>query len=292
MSGWSTSDIPDQTGRRVVITGANSGLGAETAKALAAAGAEVVLAVRTTAKAEPVAAEIGPKASVRRLDLADLASVRDFAEGFDGADVLINNAGVMAVPLARTADGFEMQIGTNHLGHFALTALLLPKITDRVVTLSSEVHQIGNLDLDDLNWEKRKYGRWRAYGDSKLANLMFGKELAARLGSSGSTVQSLVAHPGYAATELQGRSGNWTDRFAKLANRLPIAQSAAGGALPTLYAATSPDASSGGFYGPTEFFGMHGAPGPSRYHKRADDTVKRERLWTLSESLTSTTFGV
>ncbi|MCK5757269.1 MAG: SDR family NAD(P)-dependent oxidoreductase, partial [Mycobacterium sp.] len=165
MSKWTTADIPDQTGRRFVVTGANSGLGAETAKALAKAGATVTLACRNVNKAQPVAAEIGPNATVAQLDLADLASVRTFADSCDGADVLINNAGVMAIPMRRTADGFEMQMGTNHLGHFALTALLLPKIADRVVTLSSSMHQIGRIDLDDLNWEARRYRRWRAYGD-------------------------------------------------------------------------------------------------------------------------------
>ncbi|MXP24141.1 SDR family NAD(P)-dependent oxidoreductase [Gordonia sp. HNM0687] len=291
MSKWTTADIPDQTGRRFVVTGANSGLGAETAKALANAGATVTMACRNLNKAQPVATEIGPNATVAQLDLADLASVRAFAENFDGADVLINNAGVMAVPMRRTADGFEMQMGTNHLGHFALTALLLPTITDRVVTLSSGMHQIGRIDLDDLNWEKRKYRRWRAYGDSKMANLMFGKELAERLAAAGSSATSMIAHPGYAATELQGRSETVEDVFMKFGNKI-FAQSAAGGALPTLYAATSPDAANGMFYGPTELFGSRGAPGVSGYRKRADDTAFRGELWALSEQLTKTEFAI
>ncbi|MFT4397377.1 oxidoreductase [Gordonia lacunae] len=292
MSGWTSSDVPDQTGRTFVVTGANSGLGYQTAKVLVRAGADVVLACRNTAKADAVASELGPKATVAKLDLADLESVRSFAAGVTGADVLINNAGLMAVPFRRTTDGFEMQIGTNHLGHFALTALLLPKITERVVTVSSTMHQIGNIQLDDLNWEQRRYRRWRAYGDSKMANLMFGKELAARLAAAGSSKKSLIAHPGYASTELQGRSENFSDFFAKLGNKLPIAQPAADGALPQLYAATVPDVESGTFYGPTEMFGMRGAPGRSGYKKAADDAGFRAALWEESERLTGEKFDV
>lgn len=290
--GWSTGDIPDQAGRRFVVTGANSGLGAETAKALARAGAQVTLACRNTAKADAVAGEIGSAATVAQLDLADLDSVRRFADGFSGADVLVNNAGVMAIPLRRTAQGFEMQMGTNHLGHFALTALVLDRIADRVVTLSSGMHQLGRIDLGDLNWEKRRYRRWQAYGDSKMANLMFGKELAARLTEAGSTTTSMIAHPGYAATELQGRTESVQDVFMRLMNKLPVVQSAASGALPTLYAATSPDATNGTFYGPTELFGMRGAPGVSGYHKRADDVAIRGGLWTASEKLSGIPFEV
>ncbi|WP_279102088.1 oxidoreductase [Gordonia bronchialis] len=292
MQDWSSSDIPDQTGRTVVVTGANSGLGAQTAKALIGAGAEVILACRNTTKADAVAADLGERATVAKLDLADLASVRAFADGFAGADVLINNAGLMAVPLRRTADGFEMQIGTNHLGHFALTGLLLPKITDRVVTLSSGMHAIGRIDLDDLNWEKRRYRRWRAYGDSKMANLMFGKELADRLTAAGSGVRSLIAHPGYAATELQGRTETLGDGLMKLGNKLPISQSAADGALPTLFAATVPDVVTGTFFGPKKLFGMQGPPAHSRYTKQADDEAFRDRLWSLSEELTGVSFGL
>lgn len=292
MSGWSTADIPDQTGRTVVVTGANSGLGAETAKALDAAGARVILACRNTAKADEVAAGLSDRAVVEELDLADLASVRAFADRVDGADVLVNNAGVMAVPLRRTADGFEMQMGTNHLGHFALTALMLPKVTDRVVTLSSGLHQIGRINLGDLNWANRKYRRWQAYGDSKMANLMFGKELADRLAAAGSPTLSLIAHPGYASTGLQGRSESIQDVFMKAGNALPIAQSAADGALPSLYAATSPDVVNGTFYGPTKFFGMQGAPGVSGYSKRAKDAAVRDGLWTTSETLTATSFDL
>ncbi|GAA1481288.1 oxidoreductase [Gordonia sinesedis] len=292
MSGWSTADIPDQSGRTAIVTGANSGLGAETARALDRAGATVILACRNTAKGEEVAAGLSDRARVVPLDLADLAAVRTFADGIEGADLLVNNAGVMALPLRRTADGFEMQIGTNHLGHFALTAHLLPKISDRVVTLSSGLHQIGRLNLGDLNWHDRRYRRWQAYGDSKMANLMFGKELADRLAAAGSSTRSLIAHPGYAATGLQGHTDSVLDTVMKVGNALPIAQSAQAGALPSLYAATSPDAVNGTFYGPTGFFGMQGAPGVSGYNKRADDRGIREGLWTTSEKLTGVTFDV
>ncbi len=291
MSPWTTADIPDQTGKTFVITGANSGLGEQTAKALAKAGAEVILACRNLEKAGRVATEIGPKATVAQLDLADLDSVRTFADGFDGADVLINNAGLMMVPLQRTADGFEMQMGTNHLGHFALTGLVLPKITERVVTLSSGAHQLSRLNVADLNWEDRRYRRVRAYGDSKMANLMFGKELAARLAAAGSPMASMISHPGYAATELMGRTETPIDFLMKLGNKTPFAQSAADGALPTLLAATSPDATSGTFYGPTKFGGWQGPPGISRYNKRADDQSVRDELWSASEKLTGVSFA-
>ncbi|MBO0855061.1 MAG: SDR family NAD(P)-dependent oxidoreductase, partial [Nocardia sp.] len=247
MSGWDTSDIPDQSGRTIIVTGANSGLGAATTRALVAAGAEVIMACRDEVKARAVADSIGgDRVQVRRLDLADLSSVREFAGGIDGADVLINNAGVMAVPRRRTADGFEMQFGTNHLGHFALTGLLLDKIADRVVTLSSLMHMIGRIDLADPNYQQRSYERWRAYGQSKLANLMFARELQRRLAAAGSAKLSLAAHPGYAATELQSHTESFMDTVMVLGNRL-VAQSAEMGALPSLYAATSPDARPGGF---------------------------------------------
>lgn len=167
MSKWTTANLPDQTGRTIVVTGANSGLGAATTRALAAAGAQVILACRDTGKAERVAASLPGETEVRELDLANLNSVRAFADSIERVDVLINNAGVMALPLRRTADGFEMQFGTNHLGHFALTNLLLDRITDRVVTVSSGAHRIGRIDLDDPNWERRRYDRWLAYGDRK-----------------------------------------------------------------------------------------------------------------------------
>ncbi|MEO9175442.1 MAG: SDR family NAD(P)-dependent oxidoreductase [Gaiellales bacterium] len=218
--------------RRIVITGASSGLGAETARVLAEAGAHVVLAVRDTARGARVAEQIDGSTEVRALDLADLASVRAFATGLGGElDVLINNAGIMAVPLGRTRDGFELQIGTNHLGHFALTALLLPQITDRVVTVSSGIAGLGRIDLDDLNWERRRYGAWRAYAQSKLANLLFSFELDRRLTASDSSVRALAAHPGLTATPLRRGPGLLSRHV--LAPRNLAAGDIARGALPT-----------------------------------------------------------
>ncbi|MEV6320936.1 oxidoreductase [Nocardia sp. NPDC051787] len=288
MARWDTSNIADQSGRTFIVTGANSGLGAETARALAAAGAEVVLACRNLAKGEQVAAELGDRARVRKLDLADLASVREFVEGIDQADVLINNAGVMALPEGRTVDGFEKQIGTNHLGHFALTGLLLDKVSDRIVTVSSGAHQMGTIDLDDLNWERRKYQRWPAYAQAKLANLMFARELQRRLTAAGSRKISVAAHPGYAATELQSHTESFQDKVMALGNRL-FAQSAAMGALPTLYAATA-DVEPGGFYGPTGFGGMRGYPGSSGSSKASRDEKLAGELWELSVKLTGITY--
>ncbi|MCW2581932.1 MAG: Oxidoreductase, partial [Klenkia sp.] len=227
---WTTADIPDQAGRTVVVTGANSGLGLATSRALAAAGARVVMAVRDTERGGAAARSITGDVEVRRLDLADLASVREFASAWSGdLDVLVNNAGIMMVPQGRTADGFELQFGTNHLGHFALTNLLLPHVTDRVVTVSSGLHRGGRIVLEDLNWENRPYSDTGAYGQSKLANLLFTYELQRRLGTAGKDVLAVAAHPGWASTGLQGDSPG-----SSLANRL-FAQPQAMGALPSLY---------------------------------------------------------
>ncbi|MEU4839284.1 oxidoreductase [Nocardia testacea] len=288
MSGWGVGDIPDQQGRTVIITGANSGLGAVAARALAGAGAQVILACRNVGKGQAVAEEIGERAQVRQLDLADLSSVREFAAGVESADVLINNAGVMAVPLRRTADGFEMQIGTNHLGHFALTGLLLGKIGERVVTLSSGAHVAGAIDLEDLNWERRPYKRWSAYGQSKLANLLFAFELQRRLTAAGSAKLSLAAHPGYAATELQSHTETVLDSVMNIGNKV-FAQSAEMGALPELFAATAP-VEPGAYYGPTGLGGMRGHPGRSGCSKRAKDQLTARSLWELSERLTDVKF--
>src|SRR5829696_4693417 len=224
-SQWTTQDLPRLDGRTVIVTGANSGIGLAAARALGRAGARVVLAVRDRSRGERAAASIEGTTEVRRLDLADLASVREFASGWEvDLDILINNAGVMAIPERRTADGFEMQIGTNHLGHFALTNLLLPHIGDRVVTVSSGAHRMGSIRLDDLNWERGGYQRWRAYGQSKLANLLFTSELQRRLTEAGSTVRATAAHPGYAATNLQFHSGRRVNEIvSRIGNRL-IAQ--------------------------------------------------------------------
>ncbi|MUL98087.1 SDR family NAD(P)-dependent oxidoreductase, partial [Mycolicibacterium sp. CBMA 334] len=209
MSGWTSADLPSFRGRSVIVTGANSGLGLVTARELAHVGAKVIVAVRNLDKGTAAAATMpGGIVEVRKLDLQNLASVHEFADTVESVDVLVNNAGIMAVPMGRTADGFESQIGTNHLGHFALTNLLLPKIAERVVTVSSLMHWIGQISLRDLNWKSRPYSAWLAYGQSKLANLMFTSELQRRLTASGSPVRALAAHPGYSATNLQGQSGN------------------------------------------------------------------------------------
>jgi NAD(P)-dependent dehydrogenase (short-subunit alcohol dehydrogenase family) len=294
-SRWTASDLPDLSGRTVVVTGASSGLGAVTARELAGAGAHVVLAVRDVAKGEGVAASFpaGSSHEVRALDLASLASVRAFAAGWTGSlDVLINNAGIMAVPQAKTEDGFEAQIGTNHLGHFALTNLMLSHVTDRVVTVSSGAHRLGKIDLEDLNWERRRYDRWRAYGQTKLANLLFTKELARRLAEAGSGVRALAAHPGYASTELQSHTGNRVQHLlmAVVGNRL-LAQPDAMGALPTLYAATQ-DLPGDTFVGPDGFMEQRGYPKVVGRAKTAQDADMARRLWTLSEELTGVGFGL
>ncbi|MFF2088665.1 oxidoreductase [Nocardia sp. NPDC058176] len=283
MSKWTTADLPDQTGRTIIVTGANSGLGAATARALSAAGARVILACRNVAKAEQVAASLSGETEVRALDLANLNSVRAFADSIDRVDVLINNAGVMALPLGRTADGFEMQFGTNYLGHFALTNLLLDRITDRVVTVASGAHRIGKINLDDPNWERRRYDRWLAYGQSKLANLSFAYELQRRLAGEGSAVVSVAAHPGYAATDLMSHTETVQDKFMWLGNRL-FAQSAEQGALPSLFAATA-DIEPGAFYGPDGFLGLRGYPTRSGSNAASKDRVLAGELWELSEKL-------
>jgi NAD(P)-dependent dehydrogenase (short-subunit alcohol dehydrogenase family) len=273
--------------RTVVITGANSGIGLAAARRFAADGDRVVLAVRDTAKGERAAAGIEGDTEVRELDLTDLASVRAFAEAWDGElDVLVNNAGVMAVPHSTTKDGFELQIGTNHLGPFALTNLLLPHITERVVTIASGAHRMGRIDLDDLNWERRRYDRWRAYGQSKLANLLFTQELQRRLAEAGSDVRAVAAHPGYASTGLQGHTGNVIQHVLMwVANRV-VAQSDAAGAEPTYYAATE-DLPGNSYVGPDGLQEMRGRPKlVSRSAASIDEDTARG-LWELSEELTA-----
>ena len=289
MANWTAADIPDQTGRTFIVTGANSGLGKVTATELAAHGASVILACRNIAKGEQAAAEMTGDVEVRNIDLSDLASVRRFADGVDSVDVLINNAGVMALPLRQTADGFEMQFGTNHLGHFALTGLLLPKLTSRVVTLSSGAHRVGKIVLDDLNWENRRYSRWGAYGQSKLANLMFAYELQRRLSKAGSSLLSLAAHPGYADTELQTKTESFQDRVMAIGNKL-LAQSAEMGALPTLFAATVPDVTGGAFYGPDGLAQQRGYPHRVSSTKASMDERVASELFDVSEKLTGVTY--
>ncbi|SDT18662.1 NAD(P)-dependent dehydrogenase, short-chain alcohol dehydrogenase family [Friedmanniella luteola] len=291
MTRWTTDDLPDQTGRTYVVTGANSGLGRQTAAALAAVGARVVLAVRDRGRGEEAARAMTGDVEVRVLDLADLASVRRFADGWSGPlDVLVNNAGLMAVPQQRTADGFEMQLGTNHLGHFALTNLLLPAVTDRVVTVSSGLHRRGRVVLDDLNWERRRYSPYGAYGQSKLANLLFTLELERRLVADGSPVRALAAHPGYAATNLQGGHGRFLDLLTGAANRI-FAQSDAQGALPTLYAAVA-DLPGGSYVGPDGRSEMRGHPTLVGRSAEASDSTLAARLWTASEELTGVRYPV
>jgi len=285
-----TPEIPDMTGRSVIVTGANSGIGRSAASALAGAGARVVLAVRDTTKGQDAAATMPGETEVRPLNLASLTSIREFAEGWDGdLDLLINNAGVMAPPLTRTTDGFELQFGTNHLGHFALTNLLLDHVTGRVVTVSSTGHRIGSIDFDDLNWERKPYKAWRAYGQSKLANLLFTAELQRRLTAAGSEVQANAAHPGYAATNLQFHSGRRVlDLVSIVGNRL-LAQDADGGALPTLYAAVG-DIPGNSFAGPGGFMEQRGAPKLVERSDAAQDAAVARRLWGVSEELTGVRF--
>ena len=297
---WNAEDIPDLTGRRAIVTGGNGGLGLAISQQLARRGAQVVIAARNQDKARAAVARItaqAPHATVTaaELDLSSLESVRSFAAGRSGEplELLVNNAGVMAIPPARTADGFEMQLGTNHLGHFALTGLLLPALiasgAGRVVTMSSTAHKTGSISFDDLQSD-RKYGKWRAYGQSKLANLLFMRELDRRLRAAGLPVLSVAAHPGYASTDLQTLgprlAGNQlAETFMKFGNAI-FAQSADGGALPALYAATMPDVRGGEYFGPGWPGEMRGAPkrvGMSRA-ARSDETARR--LWEVSESLT------
>jgi NAD(P)-dependent dehydrogenase (short-subunit alcohol dehydrogenase family) len=278
------------TGRSVIVTGANSGIGRAAAHALAGAGAHVVLAVRNLDKGRAAAADMPGDTEVRPLDLASLASVREFAAGWDGElDLLINNAGVMAPPLGRTAEGFELQFGTNHLGHFALTNLLLEHVSGRVVTVSSGAHRIGSIDFDDLNWERKSYSAWRAYGQSKLANLLFTAELQRRLDDAGSAVLATAAHPGYAATNLQFHSGRRAlDLLSIVGNRV-IAQDEQAGALPTLYAAVA-DVPGNSFSGPDGLLEMRGKPKLVPRSKAARDADVARRLWDASEELTGVRF--
>jgi NAD(P)-dependent dehydrogenase (short-subunit alcohol dehydrogenase family) len=291
MSHWTADDIPDQSGRTFVITGANSGIGLSAARELARRNAHVVLAVRNPDKGNQAASTIGGSTEVRRLDLADLGSVREFAAETGELDVLINNAGVMNVAQQRTKDGFELQIGTNHLGHFALTNLLLPKLKERVVVVASGAHRIGRINLDDLNWERTRYQRHRAYGQAKLANLLFLRELQRRLTEAGSDIKATGAHPGWAATNLQSHAPSRVENVLMgIGNRL-LAQSGDMGALPTLYAATQ-QLPGGAYIGPGGPGEMRGHPAPaSRSHAAQDDETARA-LWELSESLTNTHFGL
>ncbi|HEX4562886.1 MAG TPA: oxidoreductase [Solirubrobacteraceae bacterium] len=303
MSKWSTEQIPDQSGRTAIVTGANSGLGLSTARELARRGACVVLACRNAAKGETALHEVervaSPDASpeLAALDLASLASVRAFATDFAakhaGLDLLVNNAGVMAPPRRETEDGFELQFGTNVLGHFALTALLIGLMQGRedarVVTVSSNAHKMGKINFDDLQSERR-YMRWTAYGQSKLADLSFALELDRRLRASGSSVKSLAAHPGYAATNLQSAAPPLLDRVVMVFTNLVIAQSADMGALPILFAATAPGLEGGVYVGPDGLGEFRGHPKVVGSSRAARDEQVAARLWSVCEELTGVTF--
>ncbi|ELZ91097.1 oxidoreductase [Haloferax sulfurifontis] len=308
MSDWTAADVPDLSGKTVVVTGANSGLGFEATRVFAEKGAHVVMACRSLDRGADAMADIRDSVSaasltLSELDLADLDSVRRFADEFaaehGSLHVLCNNAGVMAIPRRETAQGFETQFGVNHLGHFALSARLFPTLRDtpgetRLVTMSSGLHERGRMDFDDLQGE-RDYDEWDAYAQSKLSNLLFAFELDRRLTAAGiDDVLSVGAHPGYAATNLQFRgpeaSGS-TLRYwmSKLGNAI-FAQSAEMGALPLLYAVTSPAVESGEYVGPQGLFGMRGHPGIAEPSDRARDPETAARLWDVSEELTDTRF--
>lgn len=294
MSGWTSSELTDQSGKTVIVTGANSGLGEVTAAELARVGARVILACRNTEAGEKAAAGMSGDVEVRKLDLADLDSVRAFADSTSGpVDILINNAGVMAVPYRKTAQGFESQFGTNHLGHFALTGLLLDRLKEskspRVTVLSSTAHRMGAINFDDLQSEQ-KYARWKAYGQSKLANLLFAYEFARRAKAAGSPIVVTAAHPGYANTKLQGKTESFMDRIMAVGNAL-MAQSAEAGAWPTLYAATA-DIPSGSYVGPAGFMEQRGKAKVVGSTTASKDEAVAKRLWDVSEELTGVRYSL
>ncbi len=323
-SSWGEGDIPDQSGRTVIVTGANTGIGFETARMLARRGARVVLACRSASRGAEAVSRIeadlrsraggeggggdggrgggggggGGSATLAALDLADLDSVRAFAAGFarehDRLDLLVNNAGVMVPPLSRTRQGFELQLGVNHLGHVALTGLLLPRLEatpdtpsgqgPRVVVLASTAQRAGRIDFDDLSWESRAYRPWAAYGQSKLANMMFALELHRRLSAAGSRVRVTAAHPGFTNTELQR-----TSAMSRIAGAV-VAMKAADGALPTLRAATDPDAESGSYWGPSRLFEIVGPPARATIPPGARDAAVAARLFDESARLVGVAF--
>ncbi|MEU4332464.1 oxidoreductase [Nonomuraea dietziae] len=294
---WTAAEIPDLSGKTAIVTGANSGIGMIAAGELARRGATTVLACRDTAKGEAARSRMlaaGPKGSieVRRLDLADLSSVREFAATVESdVDILLNNAGVMALPYRKTVDGFEMQFGTNHLGHFALTGLLLPRLLGRVVTVSSLVHVGGRMRFDDLNAE-RGYRRWSAYSQSKLANLLFAYELERR---AGGRLTSVAAHPGYSSTNLQTAgprmAGNKLAELGQTAFNALFAQSAERGALPLLFAATVPGLPGGSYVGPDGPFEVWGYPTIVNSSPASKDEAAAARLWEISEQLTNVSYS-
>ncbi|KRF17240.1 oxidoreductase [Nocardioides sp. Soil797] len=293
-SAWTREQMADQDGRRFVITGATGGLGLELTRALAVAGAEVVMAVRNMARGQEAAERVRRtgargRVEVRWLDVSDLGSVHAFASNLDRVDVLVNNAGIMAVPASRTVDGFETQIATNHLGHFALTNLLLPKLGDRVVAVSSASHRSADIDVDDLDFARRGYSAYAAYAQSKLANLLFVAELQRRLDANGSALRATAAHPGYTATGIQGGTGSRAfTRLSDLGNAL-IGMKPSQGALPILYAATA-DLAGNSYAGPGGPGGLFGGPTLVGRSPTANDPDLATRLWQKSESLTGVEF--
>ncbi len=295
---WSAEALGDQSGRIAIVTGSNSGIGFETARVLAGKGAIVVMACRNLDKANPKANEIraahpGADVEVMQLDLSDLGSVQRFAEAFRAKhsrlDLLINNAGIMVPPYGKTAQGFETQFGVNHLGHFALTGSLLDLITNtpgsRIVTVSSIAHYMGRIDFADLNWEKG-YRAQAAYGQSKIANLLFTYELQRRLAAAGKNTIAVAAHPGWTETNLQEHA-----KGVKFLNRF-LAQEPLMGALPTLYAATEPGVNGAEYFGPRGFMEMNGPPKKVKSNKRSHDRNVAERLWNVSEELTGVRFQI
>jgi len=283
------TDVPRQDGRTFVVTGASSGLGLETARILAHRGAHVVLAVRNQAKGDAAAASISGDVEVRLLDVSDLGSVRAFAAETGKVDVLVNNAGIMAVPFASSADGVELHFATNHLGHFALTNLLMPRLTDRVVVIGSQAHRSGNLDLDDLDWKRRGYGAYSAYAASKLANLLFLAELQRRLTAAGSSLRATGAHPGSTATAITGSTGSglktWVGSFGHRLAGMPAWR----GALTTVYAATM-DVPGNTYIGPHGIREMQGWPVSVGRSRLASDPELAKALWVRSEELTGVSF--
>lgn len=295
---WNINDIPDQSGKVAIITGATSGLGKEAARVLAGKNAKVVMAVRNVNKGESVVDEIKKEFSsaelyVRSLDLTSLESVKAFSEDiiqeFNRLDILINNAGIMMCPYSKTKDGFEIQMGTNHLGHFALTGHLMPLLKktkdSRIVATSSIAHRTGNIDFSDINWEKRKYNTQNAYGDSKIANLYFAYELKKRLENDENAPKVTAAHPGWTRTELQRHSG-----LAQFLNNF-FSQSPEMGTLPTLRAAIDPEANSGDYYGPRGFMEMKGYPVKVKSNQLANNMDAANKLWEVSEEMTGVKYN-